>query len=244
MTIRHSVFKENLAAYALEALDAGEVPALEAHLRTCDSCQADLKAYRVLSAGLLSALPPHAPPAAVRQRLQKQARPPARPQVRGLSWSFSQFAVAAAVAALVGLNLLSVLQLNAVRQQQSEQESRDTSEQTAIAMLAYPGTQTIAFDQNGVAGSLLVDKQRGLLAVFAWHLTPAPRGKTYQVWLIDTKGDRTSGGFLVPEEGYPFVTAVIKSPAPLSEFTGFGVTTEPIGGSRQPTTPRIFGADF
>jgi anti-sigma-K factor RskA len=111
-------------------------------------------------------------------------------------------------------------------------------------MLAYPATQTIGFDQNGVTGSLLVDRQRDLLAVFAWHLPAAPAGKTYQVWLIDARGDRTSGGFLEPEADYPFVSAVIRSPAPLSGFTGFGVTTEPVGGSPAPTGSRVFGASF
>ena len=38
----HSLFREQLSAYALGALDAAEVPALEAHLGTCDSCRAEL----------------------------------------------------------------------------------------------------------------------------------------------------------------------------------------------------------
>ena len=38
----HSLLRENLAAYALGALDAEDTPALEAHLQTCESCRADL----------------------------------------------------------------------------------------------------------------------------------------------------------------------------------------------------------
>ena len=244
MNDQHVVLKENLAAYALGSLDGVEVRALEAHLQTCDSCQTDLKAYRSISAALVSDLPPAAPPAAVRRRLQARVGTSRRPRAGRVKWSLGQLALGGAVAALIGLNLFSVLEVRTLRQEQVEQEGRNTTEQTAIAMLAYPGTQTIGFDQNGVTGSLLVDKQRNLLAVFAWHLPAAPAGKTYQVWLIDARGDRTSGGFLEPESDYPFVSTVIRSPAPLTGFTGFGVTTEPLGGSPAPTGPRVFGASF
>jgi hypothetical protein len=145
---------------------------------------------------------------------------------------------------VLGLSVFSVLEAWSVRQAQSEQEDRTTAEQTAIAMLAYPGTQVTAFEQNGITGSLLVDKKRDLVAVFAWHLPPPPPGKTYQMWLIDPQGDRTSGGFLMPETSYPFVMAVINSPAPLTGFKGLGVTVEPLGGSPAPTGPKILGVDF
>jgi anti-sigma-K factor RskA len=244
MAIRHLVYKENLAAYALDALDNADAYALEAHLRTCDSCRADLEAYRGVGANLLAALSPKAPPASLRRGLQNRVAAHQRRRSWGISWSFSQLAAAGAVAVMVGLNLFSILEVRAVRQQLVEQEAQSISARTAIAMLAYPGTQAIAFDQNGVAGSLLVDRQRDLLAVFAWHLPPAPAGKTYQLWLIDARGNRTSGGFLTPEPEYPFVAVVIKCPAPLGSFTGFGVTAEPIGGSPGPTGPKVFGAEF
>jgi anti-sigma-K factor RskA len=244
MVDRHTAIKESLASYALGALDAREVAALEAHLRTCKSCTADLAAYQRITGGLLRALPPQAPPAALKHRLQQRLARETRPTTPASRWSFGRLALAGAFALLIGLNLLSLLQTNSIRQAQAEQEERSTSSQTAIAMLAYPGTQVVTFDQNGVAGSLLVDKQRNLLAVFAWHLPPTPAAKTYQVWLIDPQDNRTSGGFLTPETGYPFATTVIASPAPLAGFTSLGVTLEPQGGSPGPTGPKIFGVAF
>jgi len=89
-----------------------------------------------------------------------------------------------------------------------------------------------------------VDKSRSLLALFAWHLPPAPAGKTYQVWLIDSQGDRTSGGFVEPEINEAFVMTVIPSPQPLAGFKGLGVTIEPLGGSLKPTGPNVFRVDF
>ncbi len=244
MADNHLVYKENLAAYALGALDAEEVSALEAHLRTCDSCRAELADYQRLSTGLLSAFPPQAPRPALRRNLQNllqnQAKS-ARPQGR---WSLNRMAAVAAFVLLIGLNLVSVFQVYTLKQEQTELDGQYGSQQSAIAMLAYPTTQTIAFDQAGVSGSLLVDKKRNLLAVFAWNLPPAPAGKTYQMWLIDPKEDRTSGGFLIPEGGQPFVMSVIKSPQPLAGFTGLGVTLEPLGGSPKPTGARVLHVNF
>ncbi len=244
MADNHTAIKESLAAYALDSLEAREIPALEAHLRTCKSCTADLAAYRRISAGLLSALPPKAPPAVIKRNLKLRLAHERRAPVRAWRWSWAGFAVAAAFVLLLGLNGLSLLQINGLRAQQAESESRGTTAQTAIAMLAYPGTQVVGFDQNGIAGSLLVDKQRNLLAVFAWHLPATPGGKVYQVWLVDPQGKRLSGGFITPETGYPFATTVIQSPGPLAGFTSLGITIEPQGGSPGPTGPKVLGVGF
>ena len=244
MTDNHLIYKENLAAYAMGALDAGETSALEAHLRTCDSCRAELAEYQRISAGLLSALPPQAPRASLKKNLQRTLQSQVastRPQMK---WSLNRWAVAAAVVLLIGLNIISIFEVYSLKQEQTELDGQYGSQQSAIAMLAYPSTQTFAFDQSGVSGSLLVDKKRNLLAVFAWNLPPAPAGKTYQMWLIDPKEDRTSGGFLVPENTQPFVMAVIKSPQPLIGFVGLGITLEPLGGSPKPTGPRVLRVDF
>jgi hypothetical protein len=244
MVDRHNRFKDNLAAYALDSLDSAETGELEAHLRTCKTCPVELQDYRRVTEGLLSALPPFDPPAALRRNLQKRLMATGEASTPRFRWSFNQFAVAAALTVLIGLSIFSILQVRALQEQQAELERSSSTAQTALAMLAYPGTQSITFDQNGISGSMLVERTRNLVAVFAWHLPAAPNGKTYEVWLIDSQGKRTSAGFLVPDPDYPFVTAVIKAPAPLTGFTGLGVTTEPVGGSPGPTSPKIFGADF
>lgn len=244
MTDNHLIYKENLAAYAMGALDPEEASALEAHLRTCDSCRAELADYQRVSAGLLSALPPQAPRAAVKRNLQKRLQSQVRSSRPQMKWSLNRMTVAAAFVLLLGLNIVSVYEVYTLKQEQTELDGQYGSQQSAIAMLAYPSTQAFGFEQSGVSGSLLVDKKRNLLAVFAWHLPPAPAGKTYQMWLIDPQEDRTSGGFLIPEGQQPFVMAVIKSPQPLTGFIGLGVTLEPLGGSPKPTGPRVLRVDF
>ena len=244
MTDDHNIYKENLAAYALGALDPEETSALETHLRTCDSCRTELADYLRVSAGLLTALPMQAPPAYLKRAVQTRLQSRGKAIPPKMKWSFNQLAVTAAFVIMLGLNIVSAVEVYSLKQEQTEINGQYGSQQSAIAMLAYPSTKSIGFDQGGITGSLLVDKNRNLLAVFAWHLPQAPAGEVYQMWLIDPQGDRTSGGFLKPEVEEPFVMAVIRSPNPLTGFTGLGVTLEPLGGSPQPTGPRVLRVDF
>ncbi len=244
MDDKHTSFQDDLPAYALGALDPEEAAALEVHLQTCETCRAELADYQSVGSGLLAALPPRPPRAEVRRQLQKRLAGQRTSARSGLSWSLGQMVFAGVLALLVAVNVFAVYQVYSVRREQAELMDRYKSSQTAIAMLAYPTTQTLAFNENGVSGSLLIDKQRDLVGVFAWHLPDPPAGKTYQMWLTDPKGDRFSGGFLKPEAGYPFEMAVFWSPQPLTNFTTFGVTLEPAGGSPQPTGPRIFQVAF
>jgi anti-sigma-K factor RskA len=236
--------KEDVAAYALDALDAGRFAALEAHLRTCKSCTADLSQYREIGDGLLGALAPLAPRPALRRNLQRRTVRASSPIQRAPRWSLSRLALGGAFIALLAANVVSFVQIRSLQQTQAELDKRSSGEQTVIAMLAYPGTQLSSFDQNGVSGSLLTDKTRNLVALFALNLPPPPAGKVYQMWLIDPHGDRTSGGFLVSEAGYPFAMAVIRSRLPLTGFKGLGVTVEPQGGSPGPTGAKVLGVDF
>ncbi len=244
MTDNHSPFQDNLPAYALGALDPDETIALEGHLQTCETCRTELADYQQIGSGLLTALPPRPPRAAARRGLQKRLAEQRNRTRSGFGWSFPQVAFAGLLAVLVVLNVLTFWQLYTLRQEQAEMNARSTSEQTALAMLAYPTTKTLTFEQNGVSGSLLVDKTRNLMTVFAWNLPTPPAGKIYEMWLVDAQGNRTSGGLLVPEAGYPFVMAVVRSPQPLSNFSSLGVTLEPLGGSPEPTGPRVLHVDF
>jgi anti-sigma factor ChrR (cupin superfamily) len=58
------------ALHALDALDADDRRAFEAHLDGgCDSCRAEYHSFRLVAARLVHLVPPIAPPAALRDRL-------------------------------------------------------------------------------------------------------------------------------------------------------------------------------
>jgi len=228
-------FRDNLAAYALEALDEDEARALEEHLQTCASCRQELAAYRELSQGLLAALPPRQPSAEVRRRLQGSLSSRPVPSSSKRNWSPGQIALGVALVLLLGITLFSAFQMQALQRQQAVLARRINDGQTALAMLAYPSTRTLPLDKGNIAGNLLVDPDRNVAALIVWDLPVLPADQTYQIWLVDPLGNRVSGGTFRSEEDQPFTTVSIFAPAAFSNFSGLGVTVEPAGGSTAPT---------
>ena len=248
---RCSPYRENLAAYALGALDADEISALESHLEGCKDCQAELAEYQAVTTGLLGAVPPQTPSSDLRHELAAQL-PSQRIRTPNLlanivaQFSLGQIATAVVVVILLGLNIYSSFQISDLHRQQAELAERLSNEQTALAMLAYPSTQSLAVnpDVQNLAGSMLVDREKRIAVLVLWNLPRLEAGQTYQAWLIDADGNRVSGGLFVPivERGYTTVT--IRSSVPFGEFKGLGVTVEPSGGSAGPTGPRVLAVEL
>ena len=113
-------------------------------------------------------------------------------------------------------------------------------------MLAYPDTQTLNInsDVQGLAGSMLVDRDKSTAVLVLWNLPQLEGDQTYQVWLIDANGKRTNGGLFTPVDEQGYTTATIQSPLPIGQFESLGVTVEPGGGSAGPTGSRILKVDF
>ena len=244
-------FRENIPAYALGALDADEAAALEAHLRTCDSCPTELADFRAISDALLMAIPPRRPPAALRQRLQARlpgASLSSRQKTRRLwsSWSFGQFALGMAIVLLVALNVFSLFQIQALQRQQAKFARQIQTGQAAFAMLAYPDTKSLPINGSapGIAGTLLFDRDHNAAVLIVWNLPAIAANQSYQIWLVDKQGDRTSAGLFRPEPGQPITSQTVFSTQALSGFSGLGVTVEPAGGSPQPTGARVLKVDF
>jgi anti-sigma-K factor RskA len=243
----HSPFIENIPAYAIGALDGEDVAALEVHLKTCASCRTELAAYRAVGESLLMAIPPKQPSAAIRNRLQSQL-PSAQKTLRPrLNWSMSRMVVGAAFTLLLVLNAYLVSQVHNLQLQQSQLASQIRTSQTVLAMLSYPNTQNVPIDvNNSVTGTLLLDKDRNVATIVVWNMPQLPANQTYQMWLIDSQGDRTSAGIFRPNLDQSYTITSVKTTISnnLSNFVGIGVTIEPAGGSDHPTGSRVFKVDF
>jgi anti-sigma-K factor RskA len=240
----HSLLRENLPAYALGILDAEEAAALEAHLQTCESCQAELVDYRAVSDNLLMAIPPQQPPTALRKRLQGRlpsAQMAARPR---FTWSWSWLAMGTAVALLLLMNLFSFVQMRAIQRQQAGLLQQLRTNQFALSMLAYPGTQSFPIAGNELSGSVLLDRERNTVALVMWHLPDLSDEQIYQIWLIEPDGHRVSAGLFRPQTDAAYTTQPVFAKQDISKFVGVGVTIEPAEGSDQPTGPRVFKVDF
>ena len=153
----HTPFIENISAYAIGALDADDIAALETHMQTCASCRTELADYRALSAALLTATPPKQPSAALRRRLQNQL-PSAQKVLRPkFVWSFSRLATGFAIATLLVLNLFSFTQLRQIQNQQAALVHQVQDAQVALALLSSPDTQTLAINGEDASGKILLD---------------------------------------------------------------------------------------
>ena len=240
----HSLLRENIPAYALGALDAEEAAALEAHLRTCESCRTELAAYRAISDSLLTAMPPRQPSPALRKRLQTRLPSAQKRSAPRFVWSFNQLALGAALVLLFVMNLFSFVQMRQLQNQQASLLNQLQNSQFALAMLSYPGTQALPIQAENISGTVLVDKARSTAALVAWNLPELTAEQIYQIWLIESSGHRVSAGLFRPQPDAPYTTAPIFSSGDISNFVGIGVTVEPAGGSDQPTGPRVFKVDF
>jgi anti-sigma factor RsiW len=198
------------AAYALDALEPDEARSYEAHLSGCDRCRGELASLQAAAGALAYAAEPVRPPKALRGRILEAARAE-RPNVvplRPRAWSRPLAAVAAAaVAAAVGLAVWNV-------------SLHDDLDQARQALRGVPLT--------GAKGSVVVAGGSGALVVS--DLTPAPPGKTYEAWVLQSGHASPAGTFAGGGR-----TIVIRLTHALPAGAVVAVTIERAGGVAQPT---------
>lgn len=224
---------ELAAAYALDALDGRERDAFEAHLRDCETCTKDVADFRSTAAMLAYADEGPEPATALRDRLleaARQERPTQsvvvlRPR-RALR--FATIAAAAAVALAVGLGAWA---LTLSRSLDSERSARSQNA-TIAAILADADAQRISMGAQGE----VVRGPDGRAVLIARGLPAAPKGKTYEAWVIDG-GTPTRAGLFDGGK-----SAVLLLGPTLPRGGKVAVTLEPAGGSDAPTSDVLFGS--
>ncbi len=237
-------FIGDIPAYAIGALDSGEIAALESHLLTCEVCQTELSSYALLSERLLLAVPSQQPSTMLRRNLQAHLPSAHKTSRLKFSWSFTQVSIGFAMIVLLALSIFSIFQTQKLVQQQSKLAQQAETSQIALAAMSYPETIAIPINADNLSGTLLLAKEQNVAVIITWNLPVLKSDQTYQIWLIDPQGKRTSGGIFNAEPGLPYASATVTSPGSLVNYNGIGVTIEPAGGSPQPTGQRIFKVDF
>lgn len=235
---------DQIAAYALNILDAAEAAEVEAHLQNCASCRAELQAYEALVGELAGALPQVAPLPDLKDQLLQEINnpdesavptqrtsPTAKPQTSWQShWRtwFQKRPLWQPVLAVVALLLL----VNNFQLRQRLNEATTPANFGTVTLASTEenasATGIIIISTNGEHGTLVVQ-----------NLPALPETETYQLWLIKD-GQRTNGGvFNVDEDGYRAIW--IQAPEPLDSYENFGITIEPAGGSPNPTGDKVLG---
>lgn len=249
--------EEIYPAYALNAVDGNERTQIERHLAVCQVCANIVAGYRPVAEHLAYAVPLVEPPADLKYRVLAAALPHTfAPSIFSqLSHSVAQLFRAPAFSAIALVLVVALSAWNLSLQNQLAEQAAvtrkimdDLNRQRAlVSTIAYADTQPKRMQATEIApqaiGRLYLAPELNTLALIVYDLPPLAPSQTYQVWLIDSAGERTSGGtFTVDERGRGWV--YIRSPKPLNQCNDIGITIEPAGGSPQPTTPRVLGASL
>ena len=224
---------DQLAAYALDALDDREREAFEVHLADCGKCRTELVQFRETVGMLADAAEGPAPPAALRERILEVARQE-RPSQSVVvlrprkALRLTAIAAAAAVVAAIGLGAWAASLSSSL----DAERSARAEEARAAAILADADSTRISMGERGE----LVRGPDGEAVMVVRNLAPAPEGKTYEAWVIDAGGPVKAGLF----EGGGRQIVLLEEP--VAQGAMVAVTLEPEGGSDQPTGDILFGS--
>jgi anti-sigma-K factor RskA len=229
-----------LPVYVLGVLEADEVRHVEAHLRGCAHCRAELRSLQIVTDHLALTAPPAVPRPEVKERLMLRLASPAgagreraRPGIREVRPSWGQRLLPAwGLASLVLILALAAFSLALWQRLNRLEYLTAPGGMRAVALnatsAAPQATGFVLIGVDGRNGALVVDR-----------LPPLEEGREYQVWLI-RDGERTSGAvFSIDEEGYRGLR--IEAPRSLLDYSAVEVTIEPAGGSLQPTGAAVLG---
>jgi len=230
-------------AYAVDALDADERSIFEEHLSVCPACAQEVRELQATAARLGSAvaLPP---PAGLRDRVLAEVGsvrqlPPvkeprhASPAAIGSArerWARRWMLAAAACLAVLAVGLGAV----ATELYRDLQASRAAQARVIGVLSAVDARAATASGSGGTTGTVVVSRQRGELVFVSGGLPAVPRARTYQLWLIGPAGPR-SAGLLGRSDGQT-PPAVARD---VADAESVGVTVEPAGGSKRPTTKPV-----
>lgn len=228
-------------AYAMDALDQLERARFEQHLAQCDDCRAEVAELRE-TAALLSEAVAVAPPASLRESVLSgisQVRPlaptvtstpaavPARSEQPSGRRGWAPFLVAAALALFVGIGAMIV----APWADDDEVPRLTAAEQ----VLQAPDAEEVFLDLGEAGRATVVrSKSRDKAVITTEDMVAAPDGKDYELWFMSPEEEFVSAG-LMPDAADQ--TVVLDGPA--AEAIAVGITVEPDGGSKQPTTAPI-----
>ncbi|HLW52851.1 MAG TPA: anti-sigma factor [Candidatus Angelobacter sp.] len=246
----HAQFAEDLALYAMGALDARNCPEMQAHLGECGECRRELEALRADTALLALSTAGPAPPQRARQRLmQAIAATPTKaqtaPRESGSGWPWPRWLFWAPLAAsvllaafLVHMSMVHDRQVDALRAELQKERVDHARAQEIIAMMSDPKAEHMTLVAQRTSAQPQVKtiyvRDKGHVLVIANNLPQPPANMTYELWLLPADGKpMPCGTFKTDWRGHGMM---LHEGAAGVAAKGFAVTMEPEAGSPWPTS--------
>jgi anti-sigma-K factor RskA len=248
----HERYAEDLALYALDALEGEDRARVDEHLAECAACRRELEQLRGDTALLALSTAGPRPPQRARQRLlDAVAREPRRPTLvesptRRSWWGWLGWAATAAVVIFA----LSLWRENsglkdtlASANSEAAKSTREMEELRRIAApILEPESQRVtlvaAKTPPQPQGKVFYLRNRNSLVLLANNLAPLPAQKAYELWLIPTSGAPIPAGVFKPDAHGS--ASVVNPPLPAgAEAKAFAITVENEAGATTPTMPIV-----
>ena len=253
---QHEQYAEDLALYALNAIEGEDRAALELHLATCADCRLELEQLRGDGALLaLSTMGPK-PPARARRRLldavakESAASATSRSQdARGTRrswWGALGWAATAAVivfaASLWKENAALRQNVSTLRSVVSQQTLELERVQDVASAITDPAVQHFTLvavkTPPQPQGKAFYLRNRSNLVFMANNMPPLPPQKAYELWLIPAQGAPIPAGVFKPDARGS--ATVVNPPLPAgTEAKAFAITVENDAGATTPTMPIV-----
>jgi anti-sigma-K factor RskA len=162
---------------------------------------------------------------------------------------FRLVAAAAAIAAalLIISNIYWVNQVNNLRDREQQFTRLLRDQQDALASLGTGRANRLELastdtTQTGTLATVLWNPQSSTALLYSDTLPQLPADQTYQVWVIGDANPISVGTFDVDDQGVGVL--VIQADAPMDEYGTVAISTEPTGGSDEPTSAPIAAAQI
>ena len=268
MTDNRHISEEELALYAMQALDGEEPAAVRLHVSECAACREQLAEISGDVALVGMSVEQHAIPDGARERfVDRITAGPARPlsfvrspvipfaaerkAPRGWSW-IPWIAVAAllVLSAALGVKAYLLSQQFETEDALLRKEERLLQAHNAESLRAHalldaltaPNAQRVLLTTGKTppapSARAVYLASRGALLLQASNMQPLPPNKTYELWVIPATGAPIPAGLFRPDASGSGSVVLPSIPQGVTA-KAFGITIENAEGSKTPTAPII-----
>ncbi len=245
----HEQFADDLALYALGALQESERAVLQAHLTQCAACRRELQ-HLCGDMGLLGvATMGPAPPARARTRLLSAlATEPRVPMVRKQARRWWLLAPVAAAIVFAVVSVVLWRQNHALRHDLAQQLTQSRQNQAEVerarevlALLSAPDAMRVTLVATNAKpqpqGKAIYRPRTGSLVFLASNFAPLPPKKAYELWLLPTSGASPVPVSVFKPDARGSASVLMPSLPKDLQAKAFAITIEPETGSTTPTMP-------